>query len=168
MPLDEWEATVSRLPSHLEALLASPAYGRGSNRAAPPKQHGVYLFSEGHQHLYVGRCGLTERARRLGKGHSNFRTRLAGHTRPSSGHNQATFAWRLTVEVLGEALDSTPHTRAELQRDKLFKLEFLKQKERVTKMEFRVVMIDNDFESYIFEPFAASVLATPYNSWATS
>ena len=67
--------------------------------------------------------GPTERAAKKGGGHSNFRTRLAGHTRPLSGHNQATFAWR-----------------------------FLCQKERVTAMEFRVVAIPDSFESYMFEP----------------
>lgn len=35
-------------------------------------------------------------------------------------------------------------------------------------MEFRAVTITHDFESYVFEPYAALMLGTPYNSWATS
>jgi hypothetical protein len=35
-------------------------------------------------------------------------------------------------------------------------------------MDFRVVAIADDFESYVFEPYAAMMLDTPYNSWATS
>ena len=111
---------------------------------------------------------MTERARKAGKGHSNFRTRLAGHTRPSSAHNQATFAWRLAIEALGGTIDDLPMARAARQKAPRFKKEFLRQKERVTAMDFRVVKIDDDFESYVFEPYAAHVLETPYNVWATS
>ena len=35
-------------------------------------------------------------------------------------------------------------------------------------MEFRVVQIAEDRESAVFEVYAAFVLATPYNSFATS
>jgi hypothetical protein len=55
-----------------------------------------------------------------------------------------------------------------LGRDSRFLQEFIRQKERVTAMEFRVVTIKDDFESYVFEPYAAMMLNTPYNSWATS
>lgn len=164
----EWEQVVAKLPRHLEALLACEAFGRGPDREPPPLKHGVYLFTEAGRHLYVGRCGLTERAAKKGAGHSNFRTRLAGHTRPSSGHNQATFAWRLTVEAVEGRWEDLPTTRLALGRDSRFLQEFLRQKERVTAMEFRVVAIKDDFESYVFEPYAAMMLDTPYNSWATS
>jgi hypothetical protein len=40
--------------------------------------------------------------------------------------------------------------------------------ERVTAMDFQVVTIADNFESYVFEPYAALMLDTPYNSWATS
>jgi hypothetical protein len=35
-------------------------------------------------------------------------------------------------------------------------------------MEFRVLAIADDFESYVFEPYASLMLDTAYNSWATS
>ena len=35
-------------------------------------------------------------------------------------------------------------------------------------MDFSVVTIADDFESYVFEPYAALMLQTPFNSWATS
>jgi hypothetical protein len=165
---DKWAEVVAKLPHHLEALMASDVFGRGADREPPPREHGVYLFTEAGQHLYVGRCGLTERAARKGVGHSNFRTRLAGHTRPSSAHNQATFAWRLAVEAVEGRWEDLPTTRVELGRDSRFLQELIRQKERVTEMEFRVVTIADDFESYVFEPYAAMMLDTPYNSWATS
>jgi hypothetical protein len=164
----EWEEVIARFPYHLEALLSCDAFGRGPDREPPPCEHGVYLFTEAGRPLYVGRCGLTERAAKKGVGHSNFRTRLAGHTRPSSGHNKATFAWRLTVEAVEGRWDDLPITRVDLGRDSRFLQEFIRQKERVTAMQFRVVKIKDDLESYVFEPYAAMMLGTPYNSWATS
>jgi len=167
-PKGAWTKVETKLPGYLEVLLASEAFGRGPGRTPPPREHGVYLFTEAGQHLYVGRCGLTERAAKRGRGHSNFRTRLAGHTRPSSAHNQATFAWRLAVEAVDGRLKGLPTVRAKLQRDSRFRREFVRQKERVAAMDFRVVTITDNFESYVFEPYAALILATPYNSWATS
>lgn len=164
----DWEKVTKKLLRYLEALLVSDAFGRGTGREPPPREHGVYLFTETGRDLYVGRCGLTERAVRKGVGHSNFRTRLAGHTRPSSAHNQATFAWRLAVEAVEGRWEDLPTTRVELARDSRFLQEFIRQKERVNAMEFRVVAIADDFESYVFEPYAAMMLDTPYNSWATS
>lgn len=163
-----WAEVEAKLPGYLKALLVSDVFGRGPGRKPPPHEHGVYLFTEAGRDLYVGRCGLTERAAKKGGGHSNFRTRLAGHTRPSSGQNQASFAWRLAVEAVAGQFEGLPTTRAELQLDSRFHQEFRRQKQRVTAMEFRVVAIPDDFESYVFEPYAALMLDTPYNSWATS
>jgi hypothetical protein len=165
---DSWNQILAKLPCYLERLVASEIFGRGNGRPAPPKEHGVYLFSEGPDHFYVGRCGLTERARKVGRGHSNFRSRLAGHSRPSSGHNSATLAWRLTLEALGAEVATMPKTRADLEVHPLFRAEFTRQKERVTAMDFRVVTIADDFESYVFEAYAAHGLVTTQNSWATS
>lgn len=165
---DAWANVEAKLPAYLNALLASKVFGRGPGREPPPREHGVYLFTEAGRHLYVGRSGITERAANRGGGHSNFRTRLAGHTRPSSAHNQASFAWRLTMETASGRFEGLPTVRAELERDARFRQEFRRQKERVTAMDFRVVTITDNFESYVFEPYAALMLDTPYNSWATS
>src|SRR4051794_5502132 len=62
----EWEEVVAKLPRHLEALLGCEAFGRGPGREPPPLKHGVYLFTDAGRPLYVGRCGLTERAARKG------------------------------------------------------------------------------------------------------
>ncbi len=163
---------VEGLERRLEELLASQVYGRGPGRTPPPRTHGVYLFSRAAdgrlEHLYVGRVGVTERARAAGGGHSNFRTRLAGHTRPGSGHNQATFAFRLAVEEVGASIEDLPTTRAERAIHPEFEAVFHAKKELVTSLELHVVEIEDDFESYVFEPYAAFRLGTPYNSWATS
>jgi hypothetical protein len=161
-----WNQVSNKLPGYLDQLLNSRVYGRGPGRAPPPREHGVYLFTEHGRHLYVGRCGLTERAEKKGRGHSNFRTRLAGHTRPSSSHHQATFAWRLAIEATDRKLDSM--SRADVEQDPEFMRTFIQEKERVTAMDFRTVTIADNFESYVFEPYAALMLDTRHNSWATS
>ena len=168
---EEFGAVVDKMESNLEALLACDPFGRDGGRPKAPTTYGVYLFSElagtGLNHLYVGRVGLTERARKKGAGHSNFRTRLHGHTRASSGHNQATFAFRLAVETVGDIHD-LPVERAERAKHPTFAEAFLAQKSRVNAMQYRCVEIVDEFECYIFEPYAAYRLGTPYNSWATS
>lgn len=169
----EFVALTETLEDRLNALLASEVFGRGPGRVRAPETRGVYLFSERCgstlTHLYVGRVGRTERAALAGKpGHSNFRTRLRGHSAPGSTHTQATFAYRLTVEALGDAINGMPDSRADRCADKTFDAEYSRQKQRVTNMEFRIVEINDDFECYVFEPYAAFRLGTPYNSWATS
>ena len=89
-----WAEVEAKLPATSRRCWPRMFSAVVAGRKPPPHEHGVYLFTEAGRHLYVGRCGLTERAAKKGGGHSNFRTRLAGHTRPSSGHNKATFAWR--------------------------------------------------------------------------
>lgn len=178
---DEFADVINKMEGYLDTLLSCEDCGRESGRV-PPLTHGVYLFTEAPKsasgmapgelprHMYVGRAGLTERARAKGHGHSNFRTRLAGHTRPSSAHNQATFAFRLAVEKLGSAIGDLPNERAARAKHPDFEPTFKAMKERVAAMEFRVVEIpdDADFEAYLLEPYAAFRLGTPYNSWATS
>jgi hypothetical protein len=74
----------------------------------------------------------------------------------------------LAIEALGPKAFEAPLSREERQLDAKFLAEFGRQKERVSAMAFRVVEILDDLESYVFEPYAATILQTSYNSWATS
>jgi len=169
----EWAAMNERLPGLLSRLLKSEVYGLASDRPDPPEdQHGVYLFTEGERELYIGRTGLTERARLAGKsGSSSFMTRLTGHIERDPG--SASFAWRLTMEralaqvEAGErgALAATRKLR--VTDPGLLEL-FHEEQQRVRAMEFRIVQIDDERVGYVFELYAAWVLETPYNSFATS
>jgi len=60
-----------------------------------PKE-GIYLFSEGRNHLYVGRS-------------RDIRGRIARHSRPGATHRMAAFAFRLARKVTGH-LDSSYKT----------------------------------------------------------
>jgi len=74
----EWAKVEAKLPGYLEALLDSEVFGRGPGREPPPREHGVYLFTEAGRHLYVGRCGLTERAAKKGQGTFDSSTVASG------------------------------------------------------------------------------------------
>lgn len=166
----EWASMVGGLEERLQQLLQSEVYGRGmAQLKAAPNTHGVYLFTEAGRHLYVGRTGKTERSVKAGKpSASGFRARLAGHCRPSSGLSSATFAIRLALERAREDGTAIVAPRGELLHDPQFPALFVAAKERITAMEFRVVEIEDDRESAVFEVYAAYVLQTPYNSFATS
>lgn len=163
-----WEKdVVARLPGLLADLLASPVYGLGPNRSAPPATHGVYLFSDDMGPMYVGRAGWTERARRAGRpGFSNFNTRLRSHT--YARDNEGTFAYRLTCEEFRKREQPLGLTRATNCANEMFMVEFRRQCARVTLMEFRIIEITNDRLAAVFEIYAATVLRTRYNSFATS
>jgi hypothetical protein len=166
----EWAAMVGGLDARLRELVRSEVHGRGvPGRKAAPTTHGVYLFTESDKHLYVGRTGKTERSVRAGKqSASGFRARLAGHCRPGSGLSSATFAIRLALEQARKEGNAIIAPRGELLADPRFGLLFIAAKERITAMEFRVVEIEDDRESAVFEVYTAYMLRTPYNSFATS
>jgi hypothetical protein len=165
-----WTQLANGLGARLDALLASEVWGRDlPERPAAPVTHGVYLFSEPGRHLYVGRTGRTERSVRAGKkSASGFRARLAGHCRPSSGLSSATFAIRLALEAAAQKGVVVAARRSKLLDDHQFAALFVAAKERITAMEFRTVDIEDDRECAVFEVYTAFVLATPYNSFATS
>ena len=158
----EWAEMIGGIEGRLERLLQSDVYGRGVvERKAAPITHGAYLFTEGGRHLYVGRTGKTERSLRAGKpSASGFRARLAGHCRPSSGLSSATFAIRLALEQARKEGKPITAPRRELLADPRFAALFIAAKERITAMEFRVVEIEDDRESAVFEVYAAYMLET--------
>jgi hypothetical protein len=161
------EQITAQLPELLTKLLESPIYGAAPDRTKPPKAYGVYLFSERGKPCYVGRVGLTERARRAGKGFSNFRTRLNGHTSRRAQPNEATYAYTLTCEVFRGRGIALAQTRAANRDNPAFKEEFVRQIERVTEMDFQVVEITDDRLAAVFEVYAATVLGL-HQSFAVS
>ena len=66
---------------------------------------GVYLLSEGENHLYVGRS-------------EKLRQRMQQHSRPSAAHNQAVFAFKLAREATGRTEARATHRKARGRRSK--------------------------------------------------
>jgi len=162
----KWDKRVgARLPEMLKELLDSQVYGLTNGRPLPPKGHGIYLLSENGDPRYAGRTGLTERAKRSGKGHSNFRTRVQGHAYAS--HSSGTYAYHLTCEQFRAQSLPLAATRAANCEDPKFMTEFERHCARVKEMDVRVIDIPDDALAVVFEVYAATVLDLP-QSFATS
>jgi hypothetical protein len=135
----------SRLPGLIEELLACPPHRRGVDWA--PKAPGIYLYSEGERHRYVGRT--RDLARRWGD-----------HTRPSSGINSAAFAFNIAKRDAQAAGVDVGVGRNELGAGPVFVRAFADAKARVRAMDYRFVRVDNPLLSTVGEVYAALILGT--------
>jgi hypothetical protein len=120
------------------------------------KVRGVYLFSEGDEHFYVGRT-------------NNLRQRLGNHCNDSSQHNQAVFAFKLARHRTGfiKAQYAGEGRRAMLVEGEEFLEAFRDSKARVRKMELRYVEVEDQLTQALLEIYVASVLKTPFNDFDT-
>lgn len=152
---EEFRALIEPLEERRKALLAmEPVTVPNLPRGNPTKEtRGVYLFSENGKHLYAGRT-------------NRMRGRLQEHCRPSSMHNTAPFAFRLAHQLtLPDHPEFAKMKRSKLQIHPEFKPEFVKQKERVRKMNVRWVREDNPRRQALLEVYVAVSLDTPYNDF---
>lgn len=140
-------------PSYVKLMEAQPTSG------APPKDksNGVYLFSEGDRHLYVGRA-------------KNITNRYDWHCIPASDHNRASFAFKLAREATGHTKPSYQKgefSRAGLMLNPEFLAAFTEAKARVRRMSFRYVSEPNATRQALLEAYVCIVLQTPYNDFDT-
>ena len=117
---------------------------------------GVYLFSENRKPLYVGRS-------------NRIKTRLQEHSRDSSTHNLAPFAFRIAREEMGKSKPSyvSNGSRAALERDPAFKDAFLRAKRRVRAMDVRFVEERDPLRQCLLEIYVAVATGTKYNDFDT-
>ena len=145
---------------HIESL--HPSFERLVNSApfvfselpkALPKA-GIYLFSEGDRHLYVGRT-------------NGIRSRLQQHCRPSSSHNTAPFAFRLAREACNvlRATYKPEGSREQLLENPAFLAAFTSAKARLRAMQIRVVAEADPLRQALLEMYIAVSLAAPYNDF---
>lgn len=115
---------------------------------------GIYLFSENGHPLYVGRS-------------NTIRKRLQNHCRPSSGHNSATFAFRLARQIteITQATYSTIGSRVYLERDPSFYKVFTDQKLRVKDMSVQFVSEPDPMRQALLEMYVSVSLGTPHNDF---
>jgi predicted GIY-YIG superfamily endonuclease len=122
-----------------------------------PKVPGIYLFSEGDNHLYVGRT-------------RNLFQRYGKHAKRSSSSNQASFAFLLTREATGHTLAGYHRgglSREALMLDPELAKAFTEAKERVRRMDCRYVEEGDPTCQALLEIYCAVALETPYNSFVT-
>lgn len=148
-------AHVASLESSFQRLMAmEPVTYVALPRQIPAS--GIYVFSEGDRHLYVGRS-------------RNLRRRLGRHCLPGSTHRAAAFAFRLAREKTGRLAPSyrSEGSRAELAMDPAFRHAFEEAKERIRAMHMRFVSEPDPIRQALLEIYAAVVLETPYNGFDT-
>ena len=101
-----FDAVIERMPKLLRDLQSSRA--RRRNDLSEISERGIYVFYENEVPVYVGR------SRKL-------KERLQVHSRPSSGHNSATFAFILATEVARKQnFEFGQMTRTQLENDSGF------------------------------------------------
>jgi hypothetical protein len=136
-----------------ERLVSMPP-ARYSDLPRLVPERGIYLFSEGEQHLYVGRT-------------NGIKKRLQNHCRPSGTHFSATFAFRVARVETGMIRASYTKTgsRDALLQDPAFATAFTAAKTRVAAMDIRFVEEADSVRQALLEIYAATVLRTPYNDF---
>jgi len=122
----------------------------------PPQMplRGVYLFSNGNEHLYVGRT-------------NTLRRRLQNHCRPGSTHLQAAFAFRLAREATDNlrATYKAAGSRAALLQDPAFANAFVDAKARLRQLSVRYAEEPDPIRQCLLEVYIAVVLKTRYNDF---
>ena len=138
-----------------ERLMACEPFTASTIPRGCAKQ-GIYLFSEGELHQYVGRT-------------RQFVKRMGQHSRPGSQQNQAVFAFRLAREATGRihASYGGEWTRLGLCQDETFSNAFTAAKSRVRNMDLRFVEETDPLRQALLEIYVSVVLQTPYNDFNT-
>jgi hypothetical protein len=115
---------------------------------------GVYLFSDGDEHLYVGRT-------------NSLKKRLQNHCRPASTHLTAALAFRLARKTTGNfrATYKTQGSRAALLLDPNFAQAFEGAKAQLRQLEVRYVEEVDPIQQCLLEIYIAEVLKTKHNDF---
>lgn len=151
----KFAAVVESLHPSFERLMSmEPLRGTLPSRATTPKS-GVYLFSEGDRHLYVGRS-------------NRIAFRYGLHCSVSAKQNQASFAWKLMAEVVGH---KATYKKGEGRADKILLPEysdaFIAAKARIRAMDYRFVEETDQMRQALLEAYVCIALGTPYNDFNT-
>jgi len=139
-----------------EQLIALTPCTAGKFPKNMPKR-GVYLFSEGEVHLYVGRS-------------NTIRARYGRHCNAGSSHKKAAFAFKLAREATGKTKAS--YKKGEDSRDGLmlnseFVAAFISAKARIRKMDFRFVEETDPNAQALLEIYCTLALGASYNDFDT-
>jgi hypothetical protein len=144
---------VESLEPPFQALLGMlPVKASSLPRRMPDR--GVYLFSDGSEHLYVGRT-------------NNLRRRIRNHCGDACDHRKAALAFNMARRATGRTKASYKKegSRAALAIDELFAPQFAEAKRKVATLDVRFVGEVDPTRQALLEIYAATVLATPYNDF---
>jgi hypothetical protein len=139
-----------------EQLMAMSPCRAGKLPKDMPKQ-GVYLFSEGGVHLYVGRS-------------NKIRARYGRHCNPGATHKMAAFAFKLAREATGKTTASYKpgdDSRKGLMQNPEFSAAFKAAKARIREMDFRFVEETDQNAQALLEIYCTLVLNARFNDFNT-
>ena len=149
---ERFRALADTLDGKYAALLSMRAVVAGDIPRDTPVG-GVYLFSDGSTHLYVGR---TKRS---------IAVRVRNHF---STAPDCPFAWLLAREATGKrATYKTDGSRKALLADPTFKAEYERAKDRIRKMHVRYVHEADPTGQALLEIYVAVASAARYNDFDT-
>jgi hypothetical protein len=140
----------------LENLIAMSPCRYGKLPKTMPKQ-GVYLFTEGENHLYVGRS-------------NKIRSRYGRHCNPGATHRMAAFAFKLAREATGKTIASYKageDSRKGLMLNPEFRAAFDAAKARIREMDFRFVEEADQNAQALLEIYCTLTLNAKYNDFNT-
>ena len=142
-------------PKFEQLVIMSPCSGGNLPKTMPTQ--GVYLFSEGSSHLYVGRS-------------NKIRGRYGRHCNPGATHRMAAFAFKLARETTGRLIASYKagdDSRKGLMLDPAFSAAFKAAKERIRKMDCRFVEETDQNAQALLEIYCTLALNARYNDFNT-
>jgi hypothetical protein len=142
---------VETLAPKLDELLAMKPMRHGNIPMTLPMK-GVYLFSKGGKHLYVGRS-------------NTLRKRFHRHFTHPRG---AAFAFLLARKATGRKRNykkGSGGTRAELMKDPVFRAAFDQARKQIREMDYRCVREDDPTRQALLEIYCATVLGTEHNDF---
>ena len=148
-------SAIEQLHPSFEALLAMEPCQPLKVPSSTP-QAGIYLLSEGSQHMYVGRS-------------NRIRKRLGNHCRIGATYKMAAFAFRLARLETGQLKASykPAGSRADLMNDPVFRAAFERAKDRIRSMDVRYVAEADPVRQALLEVYVAIALRTPHNDFDT-
>lgn len=136
----------------LKRLLASPPLSE-KDLGRYHRKPGVYLFSKGNRHLYLGRT-------------DDLKGRIQTHRRPSSRTNQAALAYAIAKAT--HDVGGVPYSRKDPCHPcnlPGFDKTFARAKSRVRSMTVRAIVESDPIAQALLEIYAAVSLPTKYNDF---
>lgn len=153
---ETFAALIGGLHPKFEQLIGMAPCRGGQFPKTVPLQ-GVYLFSEGDAHLYVGRS-------------NKIRSRWGRHCNPGATHRMAAFAFKLAREMTGRLTASykdDENSRKNLVLDPAFRAAFDAAKIRIHAMDFRFVEERDQNAQALLEIYCTLALNAKYNDFNT-
>jgi hypothetical protein len=144
---------IANLPEQLKVLIAAPKFCAPDFASDLPAA-GVYLFSEGATHIYVGRS-------------NNLSECIRNHGREDSASSEAPLAYQMAREdyEIKWVLHPPKASEEEYFLNDLFQKGFRNAKARIRQMDVRVLTESHSIRRVLFEAYAAIALKIPYTDF---